>query len=60
MPKYTAEEWKQITKDFLLEQCAKINASKNATDPDVMLERLRKENIEFINRMMPEYFMKDN
>lgn len=59
MPKYTLEEWKQITTDFMLEQNAKINASKNATDSNVMLERLRKENIDFINRMNPDYFMKD-
>lgn len=60
MPKYTTEQWKEITKDFLLEQNAKINAAKNATNPSVMLERLRKENIDFINRMLPDYFMKDN
>ena len=60
MPKYTVEEWKQITKDYLLEQCAKINAGKGATNPEVMLERIRKENIEFVNRITQEYLMKDN
>jgi hypothetical protein len=30
MPKYTVEEWKEITKDFLLEQNAKVNAAHGA------------------------------
>lgn len=60
MPKYTVEEWKQITKDYLLEQCAKINAGKGATDDKVMLERVKKDNIDFVNRMTQDYLMKED
>ena len=53
--KYTVEEWKEITKDYLLEQNAKINAAKGATNNDVMMARIKKENILFINRILKDF-----
>ena len=53
--KYTVEEWKDIVKDYLLEQNAKIAAGKGATDDKVMLERMRKENLHFVNRILKDY-----
>ena len=53
--KYTVEEWKEIVKDYLLEQNAKIAAGKGATDDKVMLERMRKENLHFVNRILKDY-----
>lgn len=53
--KYSVEEWKVIVKDYLLEQNAKINAGRGATDDKVMLERIRKENLHFVNRIIKDY-----
>jgi len=55
MPNYTAKQWKEIVKDFLLEQNAKINAARGAQNNDVTLDRVRKENIKFIQRMLPDF-----
>lgn len=53
--KYTIEEWKEIVKDYLLEQNAKIAAGKGATEDKVMLDRIRKENLIFVNRIIKDY-----
>ena len=53
--KYSVEEWKVIVKDYLLEQNAKINAGRGATEDKVMLERMRKENLHFVNRIIKDY-----
>tara|TARA_R110002020_G_C16226395_1_gene768011 strand:- start:105 stop:287 length:183 start_codon:yes stop_codon:yes gene_type:complete len=53
--KYTIEEWKEIVKDYLLEQNAKISAGKGATDDKIMLERMRKDNLHFVNRILKDY-----
>ena len=51
---YKTEEWKVMMKNYLFEMNAKINAAKNAQEPNVVLERIRKENIKFVNRMLPD------
>ena len=56
--KYTIEEWKEIVKDYLLEQNAKIAAGRGATEDKVMLERMKKENLHFINRIIKDYLPK--
>lgn len=55
MPKYTVEEWKEITKDFLLEQNAKVNAAHGAQSDSETLSRIKKENLIFVNRMLPDH-----
>lgn len=55
MPAYTVEEWKVITTDYLMEQNAKINAARGAQNDTITLERIRKENIKFVQRMLPDY-----
>lgn len=55
MPAYTVEEWKAITTDYLMEQNAKINAARGAQKDTITLERIRKENIKFVQRMLPDY-----
>ena len=55
MAAYTVDEWKEIVKDYLLEQNAKINAGRGATDDKIMLQRLRKDNLVFVNRMIKDY-----
>lgn len=53
--KYTIEEWKLIVKDYLLEQNAKVNAGKGATEDKIMLQRIKKENLRFLNRMIKDF-----
>lgn len=53
--KYTVEEWKEIVKDYLLEMNAKVNAGKGATEDKIMLQRIKKENLRFINRMIKDF-----
>ena len=53
--KYTIEEWKEIVKDYLLEQNAKIAAGRGATEDKVIVERMKKENLHFINRIIKDY-----
>ena len=53
--KYTVEEWKIIAKDYLLEMNAIISAGKGATEDKIMLQRIKKENLRFINRMIKDY-----
>jgi len=55
MAKYTVEQWKEITKDFLLEQNAKVNAAHGAQIDSETLARIKKENLIFVNRMLPDY-----
>lgn len=55
MAAYTIEEWKEIVKDYLLEQNAKISAGKGATDDKVMLTRMKKDNLHFVNRILKDY-----
>jgi hypothetical protein len=53
--KYTVEEWKEIVKDYLLEMNAKVNAGKGATEDKIMLQRIKKENLRFLNRMIKDF-----
>ena len=53
--KYSVEEWKEIVKDYLLEMNAKVNAGKGATEDKIMLQRIKKENLRFINRMIKDF-----
>jgi len=53
--KYTVDEWKEIVKDYLLEMNAKVNAGKGATEDKIMLQRIKKENLRFINRMIKDF-----
>ena len=53
--KYTVEEWKEIVKDYLLEMNAKVNAGKGATEDKIMLQRIKKENLRFFNRMIKDF-----
>ena len=55
MPAYTVDEWKVIVTDYLMEQNAKINAARGAQNDTITLERIRKENIKFVQRMLPDY-----
>lgn len=55
MPAYTVDEWKMIVTDYLMEQNAKINAARGAQNDTITLERIRKENIKFVQRMLPDY-----
>ena len=55
MPAYTVDEWKMIVTDYLMEQNAKINAARGAQNDIITLERIRKENIKFVQRMLPDY-----
>lgn len=55
MPAHTIEQWKLIVKDYLLEQNAKINAARGAQNDFITLERIRKENIKFVQRMLPDF-----
>lgn len=45
MAKYTVEQWKEITKDFLLEQNAKVNAAHGAQIDSETLSRIKKETL---------------
>jgi|TARA_R110000803_G_scaffold5495_4_gene18132 hypothetical protein len=53
--KYTVDEWKEIVKDYLLEMNAKVNAGKGATEDKIMLQRIKKENLRFLNRMIKDF-----
>ena len=53
--KYTVDEWKEIVKDYLLEMNAIINAGKGATEDKIMLQRIKKENLRFLNRMIKDF-----
>lgn len=55
MPQYTVDQWKKLVADYLLEQNASINAAKGAQDPSVTTERIRKDNLRFIQRMIPDF-----
>ena len=55
MAAYTEKQWKEITKDFLLEQNAKVNAAHGAQNSLETLSRIKKENLIFVNRMLPDH-----